>query len=55
MAEWWRSGTLIKGGVTEIDLTNGASWVTVKGATDELSEALATTLLALLNALEAAS
>jgi len=49
MGEWVRSGTIMCSGETEIDLTDGASWITIKGATDAASERIAFTLLTLLN------
>ena len=48
--EWHRSGTLLAGGVIEIDLTDGwGSWITVKGDSDADSERIAFALLTLLN------
>ena len=49
--KWWRDGTITNGdwGETEIDLTNGQDWITVKGASDARSEKLARNLLKLLD------
>ncbi len=46
---WVRDGTICSAGVTEIDLTNGKDWITIKGDTDANSEKLSELLLVALN------
>ncbi len=50
-SRWERSGTQPHG-TNVIDVTDGISWISVKGATGEMSEHLVTALLALLNGME---
>lgn len=47
--QWWRGDTIVGPRGTEIDLTDGVDWITVKGATDKACEALAERLLLALN------
>ncbi len=49
-SKWIRSGTILAGGVTQIDIEDQTgNWITVKGNTDADSERLADLLLKLLN------